>query len=92
MYIDVRYREFGVWVELDGRAAHPDHQRQRDRARDNLAAERREAPLRYDTPDVVEYPCESAAQVGRALRHGGWLGTPTRCTRQNCVITDGLRG
>ena len=85
-YLDVRYRQHATRVELDGRAAHPDHLRHQDWERDNLAAERHEAPLRYLTPEVWEQPCRIAAQVGRALRHGGWPGTPTPCDRGGCDL------
>ncbi len=87
IYLDVRYRGFGVTVELDGRAAHPDHQRWQDRERDNLAAERQEAPLRYGTPDVWDRPCRVAAQVSRALHVGGWVGPARRCTRGDCTVS-----
>ncbi len=85
-YLDVRYRAYGVRVELDGRAAHPEHLKHVDRERDNLAAEQREAPLRYDTPSVWDRPCQVAAQVVRALRHGGWSGTPRPCKRATCDL------
>jgi hypothetical protein len=36
-YDDVRYVRYGTVVEIDGRAAHPEHARWRDMRRDNAA-------------------------------------------------------
>lgn len=62
-YDDVRYPEYGVRVELDGRAAHPQHLRWRDMHRDNLAALEDDHVLRYGYVDVAAHPCQVAAQV-----------------------------
>ena len=40
-YEDVRYEEYGVIVELDGRGAHPEGERWRDIRRDNASAAKR---------------------------------------------------
>jgi hypothetical protein len=61
-YRDVRYRQWRLVVELDGREAHPDHARFRDRARDNALAETGEVSLRYGWRDTVTDPCEIAAR------------------------------
>jgi hypothetical protein len=86
IYVDVRYRRFGVRVELDGRAAHPADQRFRDMDRDNAAVEAGDRPLRYGTPDVTERPCAIARQVTTVLRSGGWTGEPRRCQRPGCAV------
>lgn len=85
-YDDVRYRSFGVRVELDGRAAHPEHERFRDMRRDNAAAMEGDLVLRYGSGDVGERPCQVAGQVAAMLRTGGWTGTPRRCGRSDCDI------
>src|SRR5512142_1995733 len=46
-YDDVRYEEFGLVVELDGRAAHPEERRWRDLDRDNGCVEAGLRVLRY---------------------------------------------
>jgi len=70
-YDDVRYAEYGVAVELDGRAAHPDEARWRDMRRDNAAATSGRRVLRYGWADVTTSPCEVAAQVATVLCGGG---------------------
>jgi hypothetical protein len=79
LYDDVRYPGYRTRVELDGRAAHPQHLRWRDMDRDNEAAEEGDHVLRYGTPDIARKPCFVAAQVARLLKIGGWPGTPRRC-------------
>jgi len=77
---DVRYDVFKTVVELDGRLGHADVERSwRDMARDNAAAARGEATLRYGWGDVVGRPCAVAAQVAGVLRARGWRGTPRKC-------------
>jgi very-short-patch-repair endonuclease len=88
-YDDVRYQGYGVVVELDGRATHPDELRWRDIRRDNATAATGRRVLRYGWPDVRAKPCAVAVQVGQALRFGGWTAQPSRCRRVDCVIVDG---
>ncbi len=88
IYLDVRYRQYRVRVELDGRAAHPDHLRHRDWERDNLAAETHEAPLRYMTPEVVEESCRVAAQVARSLGNGGCPAHPILARATTALLHD----
>jgi very-short-patch-repair endonuclease len=76
---DVHYRDHAVRVELDGRAAHPEHARWRDHRRDNAATQSGDAVLRYGYADVVERPCEVAAQVAAVLHRNGWSGFLGRC-------------
>ncbi len=83
-YDDVRYPDHGTRVELDGRAAHPEHTRWRDMRRDNAAVVEGDHVLRYGMGDVRESPCDVAMQVAAVLRAGGWIGSPRRCGRAAC--------
>jgi hypothetical protein len=76
---DARYRRYGVVVELDGKASHPDEQRWRDKHRDNAAVADGFLALRYGWADVTERPCETAAEIGAVLARRGWLGPLRRC-------------
>lgn len=78
-YDDVRYADFGVVVELDGRAAHPDEARWRDLRRDNASVIGGRRVLRYGWADVAGQPCGVAAQVATVLRYAGWRGAPRQC-------------
>lgn len=78
-YLDNHYQEFGVAVELDGRAAHPAEARWRDIHRDNASAEVGIVTLRYGWADVTKEPCRVAAEVARVLRNHGWNGRPRAC-------------
>jgi hypothetical protein len=79
IFRDVRYRKYGVIVELDGQASHPDEQRWKDKHRDNAAAVDGEISLRYGWADIHERSCETALQVGTVLSRQGWNGTLRRC-------------
>ena len=79
-YRDVRYRKQRLVVELDGSAAHPVEARDRDDVRDNELVETEgTATLRYGWTAVADRACETAAQVARLLRQGGWTGTARPC-------------
>jgi hypothetical protein len=78
-YEDVRYRDYGTCVELDGAAAHPADSRWRDTRRDNANAADGIITLRYGWTDVAYRPCEVAAEVARALQRRGWTGSLRRC-------------
>jgi Transcriptional regulator, AbiEi antitoxin len=78
-YSDILYEEFGVVVETDGQAAHPDTERWWDAARDNAAAAHRIITLRYPYSDIATRPCEVAAEIAAVLRQRGWTGTPHPC-------------
>jgi Protein of unknown function (DUF559) len=78
-YEDVRYEEYGVIVELDGRGAHPEGERWRDIRRDNVSAANGLITLRYSYADVMERPCEVADEVARTLRGRGYTGGIRRC-------------
>lgn len=79
-YRDVRYLDYGVVVELDGRATHPTEERDRDDIRDNELVEvEGTVTLRYGWLPVAGRACDTAGQLGRVLRSRGWRGTLTPC-------------
>jgi predicted transcriptional regulator of viral defense system len=84
-YRDHFYQDYGVAVETDGAAAHPQSARWRDIARDNAAAVTGIITLRYSWSDVTARPCDVAGQVAAVLRIRGWPGSPTRC-RPDCPV------
>lgn len=80
IYRDVFYRQYGVVVELDGRASHADRRLQ-DSRRDNAAAALGDITLRYGWADVNERPCDTASEVAQTLARRGWPGPLKRCRR-----------
>jgi len=63
-YRDVRYMRYGLVVELDGRAAHPGEDRERDDLRDNALVEEEDTrTLRYGWRSVASRPCKTAGRV-----------------------------
>jgi len=78
-YLDTLYADFGLAVELDGRAAHRAQDRWHDAHRDNFLAAAGIVTLRYSWADVTERRCQVAGEVGRALRRRGWPGSVSRC-------------
>jgi predicted transcriptional regulator of viral defense system len=80
VYRDAYYREYKLAVELDGRLAHPEEERRRDRRRDNRAGVDGILTTRYDWQDVRGHPCETALTQARILRRRGWPGTPRPCS------------
>ena len=87
-YDDVDYAEFGVAVELDGRAAHPAEFAFRDHRRDNAAVLAGSRVLRYGYGDVAHRPCLVAREVATVLRANGWLGHPRGCG-PTCPLNQG---
>jgi hypothetical protein len=79
VFRDVRYRKYGVVVELDGKASHPDARRWNDKRRDNAAAAEGLVTLRYGWADVSEQACETAGEVGAVMHLRGWKGPLRRC-------------
>ena len=77
---DRYYAEYGLVVELDGRQAHPEDQRGRDRRRDNDAIADGGSTLRYDWDEVTRHACATAAQVAESLRKRGWRGSLKPCS------------
>jgi hypothetical protein len=88
---DRYYAKYGIVVELDGRLAHPEEARGRDRARDNAATARGGSTLRYDWNDVTHRACACAAQVAHALRARGWTGQLRRCSPGCAAFSNGAR-
>jgi hypothetical protein len=78
-YHDIRYLQFALLVELDGREAHPETDAFRDLRRDNAAVVGGDRVLRYGWRDVVGRPCEVAGQVLAVLQAQGWAGRARRC-------------
>lgn len=75
--LDGLYPDFGVVLELDGRAF---HDTARDMHRDNVnAVEHGLTTLRYGWHAVTSTPCEVAQQVAATLRQRGWSGSLRRC-------------
>ena len=77
-YDDVRYRRYGVVVELDGRQSHPDELAHREMWRDNRTAARGKQALRFGWADVGR-PCEAAVLFASVLRRRGWRGRLRPC-------------
>jgi very-short-patch-repair endonuclease len=80
VYRDAYYQEYKLAVELDGRLAHPEEERRRDRHRDNQAGVDGILTIRYDWQDVRGHPCETALLQARILRRRGWRGRPRPCS------------
>jgi len=80
-YLDNLYEEYGVCVELDGTAAHPEDEQWRDKRRDTANAFQGILTLRFGFPDLVDRRCEIATGIAAVLRRNGWPGTPHRCPR-----------
>jgi very-short-patch-repair endonuclease len=78
-FLDNLYDDYGLCVELDGRQAHPDDRRWLDIRRSNAVAEEGITTLRYSWTDIDRRPCQTAIQVGAALRRRGWTGSIRRC-------------
>ncbi|NLT55803.1 MAG: type IV toxin-antitoxin system AbiEi family antitoxin domain-containing protein [Actinomycetales bacterium] len=84
-YRDVRYRQWGVVIELDGRGAHPGWEAFRDRLRDNVVVVAGDVPLRYGWHEIVGDPCGVAAEVAAVLVARGWTGRLVACS-PNCRL------
>ena len=82
---DVLYQDYGVVVELDGKASHGER-RLDDNRRDNAASARGLITLRYGWPDVTERACETALEVGETLRGRGWPGPLRPCRRCRTLV------
>ena len=78
-YLDGLYKECGVAIELDGKAAHPAESRWRDTRRDNVTLVEGIITLRYGWADITDDPCRVAAQIAALLRRRGWKGRPAPC-------------
>jgi hypothetical protein len=78
-YLDVRYSDYGVVVELDGVLAHSPDNRKQDARRDNANTLDGYQTLRYSWVPVAYHACETARQVFELLRRNGYRGTLRRC-------------
>ncbi len=76
---DALYEQFGVLVELDGRAFHQGMAAANDMDRDNFHQLQGVVTLRFGWRQVAGDPCRVARQVGAALNVRGWPGTITPC-------------
>jgi very-short-patch-repair endonuclease len=86
-YLDNKYPEFGLVVELDGRAAHPVEERWRDIHRDNVSAVVGMTTLRYSWADVTTDPCRVASEIAAVLRRRGWTGRLRPCGPSCTAVT-----
>jgi very-short-patch-repair endonuclease len=84
-YLDVRYSDYGVVVELDGVLAHSPENSRQDARRDNANTLNGYQTLRYSWIPVAYHACETAQQVFELLRRNGYCGTLRRCGRK-CEI------
>jgi hypothetical protein len=80
---DVEHAEFGIVIELDGRAFHDnattwDADLERDL--DTLLMQERET-VRLGWGQVFGRPCATAAKIGRLLQQRGWTGQVRACPR-----------
>ncbi len=85
-YLDNLFEEYGVCVELDGTAAHPEDEQWRDKRRDNANLFGDIVTLRFGFPELGDRRCESATYVAAVLRRRGWTGTAHPCHRPACPI------
>jgi very-short-patch-repair endonuclease len=85
-YLDNLYEPYGVCVELDGTAAHPEDEQWRDKRRDNANLSGGIVTYRFGFPELGERRCESAAYVAEALRRQGWTGATNPCSRPTCTL------
>jgi len=85
-YLDVRYTQYGVVVELDGLSAHPAESRHYDARRDNANTLDGLHSLRYGWMPVAYHPCMVAFEVANLLAQRGWHGRPCPCGK-GCQLT-----
>jgi hypothetical protein len=89
---DVRYDEFALLVELDGKLNHDGEGRFRDMKRDNRHALLDELTLRYGWFDVTHRPCTVAFEVHTVLRRRGYDRPFLRCRNCRAVPEADLAG
>lgn len=78
---DAWYEEFGLLIELDGKAYHRGATALVDMDRDNAHLLAGLVTLRLGWKQVVGSPCRVARQVSDALQTLGWTGAPQPCPR-----------
>ena len=81
-YLDVRYADYHVVVELDGVLAHSPENKKQDARRDNANTLDGYQTLRYGWVPVAYHACETAQQVFELLRRNGYRGTFRRCGKE----------
>jgi very-short-patch-repair endonuclease len=86
-YIDVRYPDYGVVVELDGVLAHPADGKGRDTRRDNANALDGYQTLRYGWAPVAYHACATAAEVFSLLRRHGLRAPFCPCGKACAAMT-----
>ena len=84
VYRDQLYADYGIAIELDGRAAHPGDTRWKDIHRDNAAAAAGITTLRYGWLEVTTTPCQVAAEVAEVLGARGY--TAARPCSADCPV------
>lgn len=86
MFRDVRYRQQGVLVELDGRLFHDSaQQHDADLERDLDVVLEQRVTVRLGWGQCTDRACATAARLARLLQSRGWQGEPRSCG-QDCVI------
>lgn len=78
-YRELRYPDWQLIVELDGREAHPLDRAFRDLRRDNHAVVSGDTTLRSGWRDIAVDPCAVALQVAFVLAGRGWAGRLRPC-------------
>lgn len=79
-YRDAHYRDYGLVVELDGRAFHDSASaRDRDLDRDLAAAVEGSVTVRLGWGQVFKRPCVTAEQLAALLIRRGWDGAMLPC-------------
>jgi very-short-patch-repair endonuclease len=84
-YLDVRYADYGVVVELDGVLAHSPENKQRDARRDNANTLGGYQTLRYGWAPVAYHACETATEVFTLLHRNGYQGLLRPCGKA-CLL------
>jgi len=88
-YLDNRYGEYRVCVELDGAAAHPADEQWRDKRRDNWnLVHEKTVTLRFGIRELrsQQSRCETAAEVATLLcGRGPTVGAP--CSSATCPVS-----
>lgn len=80
VYRDVAYEQFGIYVELDGRADHGSAQaHDRDLTRDIVALSNDKVTLRLGWRQVYDDQCATALRVATVLSKRSWSGQLERC-------------
>ncbi|MCL2783863.1 MAG: DUF559 domain-containing protein [Propionibacteriaceae bacterium] len=79
--VDNLYRDQNVIVELDSYAYHRGAAAAQDLERDRIHDTNGYVTLRFTWRDVVDRPCQTAAEVAKNLTFFGWTGALTSCKR-----------